>query len=88
MPDKSSKRVGVEEHTESAEQQPGRMLVDVRRVASLLNCSPRTVYRLSDGGRMPRPVKLGGLVRWRRDEIASWICAGCPAIRSRKGGAQ
>lgn len=54
-------------------------LLDVRTVAALLGCSSRHVYRLADGGRMPRPIKLGSLVRWRRAELRAWIDAGCPS---------
>jgi excisionase family DNA binding protein len=56
-------------------------LLDVRVVAGLLDCSPRHVYRLRDSGRMPPPVKLGGLVRWRRSDIDEWIDGGCRPIR-------
>ena len=55
------------------------VLLDVRAVSELLgSCSTRHVYRLADAGRMPRPVKLGSLVRWRRAELEAWINAGCP----------
>ena len=54
-------------------------LLDVRAVAALLDCSPRHVYRLSDAGRMPAPVRIGALVRWRRTELLAWLDAGCPA---------
>jgi excisionase family DNA binding protein len=57
-------------------------LLDVRAVARLLNCSPRHVYRLVDAGRMPRPVKLGSLCRWCRDELDEWIAGGCKAVRT------
>lgn len=63
-------------------------LLDVKQVASLTRCSQRTVYRLVDAGKMPRPVKLGSLVRWRRAEILKWIIAGCPSVRVAKGGAR
>ena len=54
-------------------------LLDVRAVSELLgSCSTRHVYRLADAGRMPRPIKLGSLVRWRRSELESWINSGCP----------
>ena len=56
-------------------------LLDVRVVATLLHCSPRHVYRLADADRMPAPVRLGGLVRWRRQAVESWIADGCPATR-------
>lgn len=62
-------------------------LVDVRAVAETLGCSPRHVYRMADAGKLPRPVKIGALVRWRRAEVAEWIGRGCPPVRSfaRKG---
>ena len=69
-------------------ESPAKML-DVRRVAALLVCSTRHIYRLSDAGKMPRPMHLGGLVRWRAAEIESWIAAGCPAVRNvSKSGAK
>jgi len=54
-------------------------LLDVRAVAAMLDCSQRHVYRLADAGRLPAPVKLGALARWRRDELKDWLDAGCPA---------
>jgi excisionase family DNA binding protein len=60
-------------------------LLDVRAVAQLLACSPRHVYRLADGGRMPPPRRLGTLVRWSRAELDDWIAAGCPAVRQARG---
>lgn len=62
------------------------VLLDVDQVAGLLRCSSRHVYRLTDGGRMPRPVKLGALVRWRAAEIREWIASGCPSVRNFRGG--
>lgn len=62
---------------------PAMLTID--QVARLLNCSTRTVYRLNDAGHMPRPVRLGALVRWNRVEIEQWIADGCPAV---KGGRQ
>ena len=55
-------------------------LLAVEAVAELLSCSARHVYRLADAGRMPRPLKLGGANRWRRDELKRWIDDGCPRI--------
>lgn len=57
-------------------------LLDVRQVAATLGCSVRHVYRLADSQRMPRPVRLGALVRWRRDELTDWVNAGCPSTRT------
>jgi len=56
-------------------------LLDVQAVAQLLDCSARHVYRLSDAGRMPAPVKLGSLVRWSRQSLEDWIAGGCKTCR-------
>lgn len=63
-------------------------LLDVKQVAGLLNCSARHVYRLSDGGNMPRPIKLGRLVRWNVQELEQWIAAGCPTNLQRRSRGQ
>ena len=63
-------------------------LLDVHEVAELLGCSTRHVYRLSDAGKMPAPVKLGACVRWNRSAIESWIEEGCPIVRNFKRGAR
>ena len=55
------------------------VLLDVRAVAALLDCSRRHIYRLADAGRMPAPVRIGALVRWRRSDLDAWLAAGCPA---------
>jgi excisionase family DNA binding protein len=60
---------------------PSPALLDVTQVADLLNCSTRHVYRLSDGDRMPRPIKLGALVRWNKATIDAWLAEGCPSHR-------
>src|SRR5262249_5650394 len=60
-------------------------LLDVRAVAELLDCSTRHVYRLADAGLMPGPVRIGALVRWRRQELMDWIAKGCVPCRTRGG---
>ena len=64
------------------------VMLDVGQVATILNCSSRHVYRMSDAGAMPRPRHLGTLVRWPRVEIEAWVKAGCPSCRPAKGGAR
>ena len=56
-------------------------LLDVNAVAQLLSCSTRHVYRLADSGQMPRPRKLGALVRWDREQLEKWLADGCPECR-------
>ncbi len=58
-------------------------MLDVKTVAKLLACSGRHVYRLADRDRMPRPFKIGSLVRWRKDDIRQWIDDGCPSKQTR-----
>lgn len=55
------------------------MMLTVSELAGILNCSSRTVYRLSDRGKVPSPVRLGGLVRWPKAVIEKWMADGCPA---------
>ncbi len=67
-----------------------RAMLSVDDIATTyLGCSTRHVYRLADSGRMPRPIKLGTLVRWPRAVIEQWIADGCPNVRNAsKGGRQ
>jgi len=63
-------------------ESPSRVrMIDVRELAEILRCSPRTVHRLVDAGRAPAPCRLGALVRWSIDAIETWIAAGCPPSR-------
>lgn len=63
-------------------QEPVQLLLNVEQVAEMLNCSTRTVRRLAETGKMPRSLKLGALLRWKRVAIQEWIEAGCPAMRT------
>lgn len=56
-------------------------LLTICQVAAILNCSPRTVYRLVDAGRVPPPHRLGSLLRWNPAAIEAWIAEGCPPCR-------
>lgn len=68
-------------------EEPAKPLGDVNAVATLCDCSPRHVYRLADRGAMPRPIRIGGLVRWRlrtgnpETGILDWLEAGAPSCR-------
>jgi excisionase family DNA binding protein len=64
---------------------PEGQLMTADDVARLLRCSKRHIYRLTDSNRMPSPVRLGNLVRWRRNEIDRWINDGCrpDSVRTR-----
>jgi predicted DNA-binding transcriptional regulator AlpA len=85
MPETSTNASG--ERVARSERAEGELL-DVRAVATLRGCSTRHVIRLSDAGRMPRPVKLGALTRWNRRLIIDWCSAGCPAVCTKGRAAQ
>lgn len=70
-----------EEHAEGSLQPE---LLTAEGVGLLLSCSPRTVRRLADSGRIPAPVRLGRLVRWSRQGLVDWIAEGCPSCRRRR----
>lgn len=59
-------------------------MLNVNQVADLLTCSPRTVYRQVDMGCMPKPIRIGRLVRWPAGAIDEWISQGCPDQRQRQ----
>ncbi len=66
--------------------EPTSELLDVNAVAALLGASSRTVRRLADCGRMPRPVSPGRIVRWQRSVVEDWIRQGCPRMERRGAG--
>lgn len=59
-------------------QSPDRLLIDADEVGHLCGWSGRSTRRKDSAGLIPRPIKCGGAVRWRIDEIKKWICVGCP----------
>jgi len=48
------------------------------QMADLLGCTQRTVANLLAAGRIPKPVRLGRLVRWPVSQVDEWIADGCP----------
>ena len=56
------------------------VLIDAAELARMLSVSKPTVWRLRDDGKLPPSIALTSqCVRWRRDAVAEWIEAGCPA---------
>ncbi len=65
--------------SEQVEATSGKaVLIAVTELAELLGVSVRTAWRKESTGHLPAPVRIGGLVRWRRAEIMQWIDDGCP----------
>jgi predicted DNA-binding transcriptional regulator AlpA len=61
-----------------ARAETAEVLVSAQTLAARLAVSVRTLWRLRASGKVPRPIKLGGNVRWRTEEIDDWVHAGCP----------
>ncbi len=48
-------------------------------IARELRVSPKTIRRMHETGRLPRPVTVGTRsLRWVRTTIIEWLAAGCP----------
>ncbi len=55
-------------------------LVSANWLAKYLGISRASLFRLRSAGRMPKPVRVGGIVRWRVEDVRTWVDAGCPPI--------
>ena len=47
-------------------------IFDVRGLAKRWGRSPFTVYRMHERGEGPTPVRIGGGLRWRREDVETW----------------
>jgi predicted DNA-binding transcriptional regulator AlpA len=48
-------------------------LLTAKEAAAILQCSIPTFWRWGANGKLPKPVKLGGLSRWPQSEILAVI---------------
>ena len=49
-------------------------------LAEFFQCSTRHIDRQVDAGKMPKPLRIGHVLRWRREDIEQWLADGCPAV--------
>jgi prophage regulatory protein len=54
------------------------LLLSARDLAALLRLGLRTIRSMDAAGKLPAPVRVGGSVRWRLDELRAWLDAGAP----------
>jgi hypothetical protein len=65
------------------------LLVSINQLSSVGLGSTRHIRRLVDAGKMPAPVRLGKLLRWRMKTgdpttgVRDWVDAGCPSCERR-----
>ena len=60
----------------------GRAMFDVPALAERWNVSERSVIRMKNSGRIPRPIKLLSMLRWPISVIEQWESDGCPNCRN------
>ncbi len=54
-------------------QSQERQLLAVGEVALFLGISITSVWRLTKRGDLPTPIRFGGMTRWRRSDLESFI---------------
>lgn len=69
--------------TASDRDEKGRAMMSVDDIAAELQCSGKHVRRMFDNGTLPRPIKLGSLIRLSRADFDQWVSDGCPKRRGR-----
>ena len=55
------------------------LVVDANGLAVLISAKLRTVRAYDASGKIPSPVRIGGKVLWRVEEIKRWLAAGAPS---------
>ncbi len=56
----------------------GAELLTVPQVACILQCAESVVRQRDKDGLIPKPIRIGGVLKWRKKEIYDWLDAGCP----------
>ncbi len=56
------------------------VVITAKQLAIMLQVSKRTLWRLRSAGRLPSPMRVGGIVRWRLDDVVDWIADGWPKV--------
>ena len=53
-------------------------LLTAKALGGMLSLSKRQIFRLSSCGKLPKPIRIGGAVRWVEQEVCAWLAAGAP----------
>ena len=66
----------------SASDAPAAMLLSKFDLALELRVSAKTIDRMDQSAKLPRPIRVGSRAkRWSRETIVAWIAAGGPNRR-------
>ncbi|TWU21808.1 helix-turn-helix transcriptional regulator [Bythopirellula polymerisocia] len=74
----------MNKNSQSTTENLEKALGDVECIAEIYSCSTRHVIRMVEAGKVPAPVRVGNLVRWRlrtgdpMTGVYDHIDAGCP----------
>ena len=58
--------------------QESSILLPTNEAAALVGANVRTWYTWDQLGFVPKPIRIGAKLFWRRAELLDWIDAGCP----------
>ena len=58
--------------------QESSILLTTAEAAALVGFKVRTWYTWDQLGYIPKPIKIGAKLFWRRDELLDWIDTECP----------
>ena len=53
-------------------------LLTAKQLGLMLALSQRTIFRLTAAGKLPRPIRIGGAVRWKLTDVTRWQDLNCP----------
>jgi predicted DNA-binding transcriptional regulator AlpA len=54
-------------------------LLTIPQLAGKLQWGESVVRERDKKGLLPMPIRIGGTIQWRKQEIEEWLAAGCPA---------
>lgn len=60
-------------HLGDFDELPNSAMVRVPLVAAHFSISPSTVWRWSSIGRLPPPIRVGGVALWNVGELRKWV---------------
>ena len=63
----------IEQSMQFSGDSPKVQLLGTQEVAALLKVHPRSVRRWRHAGQFPAAFDLGGVLRWRREDIEAWL---------------
>lgn len=73
LPHIAHSRVNDMANTSNADSQTNAEMISASELADILRVTTRTVSRWACRGALPKPLKVGGMRRWRRSTIELWM---------------